>query len=106
MEELKKKIWEALVKVIDPELNVSIVGLGLIYSVEVSETQAGKGEALIRMTLTSPGCPLAGLIDSSITECVRAIPEVESVRVEVVWEPPWSPSLMSEEVKAELGMDE
>lgn len=97
---MEEKIRKALENVIDPELGINIVDLGLIY--KISEN---KGEAIIEMTLTSPGCPLAGVIDRMIREEVGKVDGVEKIDLSVVWDPPWNPSLMSDEAKAELGFD-
>lgn len=96
---VEDKIRRALEKVIDPELGVSIVDLGLIYDVRFED-----GVAEVEMTLTSPGCPLAGVIDRQVKEVVGfEVPEVKKLTVEIVWDPPWSKDLMSEELKAEFG---
>lgn len=94
----EEKIWEALKTVIDPELGVSIVDLGLIYDVRY---EAGVAE--VEMTLTSPGCPLAPIIDKKVREAVADIKEIEKLTVEIVWDPPWTRDMMSEELKAEYG---
>ena len=96
---VNEKIWEAVKKVIDPELGFSIVDLGLVYDVRYEN-----GAAEIEMTLTSPGCPLAPIIDKKIKEAVSGIPEIKKLTVELVWYPPWSRELMSEELKAEFGV--
>ena len=97
---VEEKIREALKKVIDPELGIDIVSLGLIYDVRFEA-----GEAEIDLTLTSPGCPLAPVIDSEVKKAVSEIEEVKSLHIEFVWDPPWSKELISEEVRAELGID-
>lgn len=89
---------EALKGVIDPELGVSIVDLGLVYDVRYED-----GVAEVEMTLTSPGCPLAPVIDKKIREAVKEVPEVKKLSLELVWDPPWSKDLMSEELKASFG---
>lgn len=94
----EEKIREALCKVMDPELGVSIVDLGLIYDVRYE-----KGEAEVEMTLTSPGCPLAPIIDKKVKEALKNVSEVKKITVELVWDPPWSKDLMSDELKAEFG---
>ncbi len=94
------KIRVALRKVIDPELGVNIVDIGLIYDVRYEA-----GEAEIEMTLTSPGCPLAPVIDKMVKDAMKEVPEVKNVTVELVWDPPWSTSAMSDELRAELGLD-
>ncbi len=96
---VEEKIREALKKVIDPELGVSIVDLGLVYDVRYEN-----GEAEVEMTLTSPGCPLAPIIDKKIKEAVSDISEIKKLTIELVWDPPWSRELMSEELKAEFGV--
>lgn len=95
---VEDKIREALKSVIDPELGVSIVDLGLIYDVRYEN-----GEAEVEMTLTSPGCPLAPVIDKKIKDAIKNVPEVKNLIVELVWDPPWSRDLMSDELKAEFG---
>jgi metal-sulfur cluster biosynthetic enzyme len=98
MTTVEEKVWKALRGVLDPELGVSIVDLGLVYDVRY---EAGVAE--IEMTLTSPGCPLASVIDKKIREVVDDIKEIKRVTVEVVWDPPWTKEMMSEELKAEFG---
>ncbi|HAI22271.1 TPA: aromatic ring hydroxylase [Candidatus Collierbacteria bacterium] len=98
MKMIEDKIREALKSVIDPELGVSIVDLGLIYDVRYEG-----GVAEIEMTLTSPGCPLAPVIDKKIKDALKGVPEVKELTVELVWDPPWSKDLMSDELKAEFG---
>lgn len=95
-----KSIWQALKKVIDPELGVNIVDLGLVYDVR----REGE-EVEVEMTLTSPGCPLAPVIDQLIRSEVKQVKGVKRVNVELVWDPPWIPEMMSEEIRAELGFD-
>ena len=97
---LEQKVRTALKKVLDPELNANIVDLGLIYDVR----EEG-GEVEIEMTLTSPGCPLAGVIDERIREVIKPIGGVKEIKIEIVWDPPWSSEMMSEEIRAELGLD-
>jgi metal-sulfur cluster biosynthetic enzyme len=97
---VEERIREALSGVIDPELGVSIVDLGLIYDVRYED-----GVAEIEMTLTSPGCPLAPLIDRKVRDSLNKITEITELTVELVWDPPWSKDLMSEELRAELGID-
>jgi len=85
--------------VIDPELGVNIVDLGLVYSI-ATEPQ---GLVAIEMTLTTPGCPLGGFLDDQIRACLAQLPQVSDVRVELVWEPPWDPAAMSDAAKEQLG---
>jgi metal-sulfur cluster biosynthetic enzyme len=91
-------VWTALRAVIDPELGINIVDLGLIYGVDVEG-----GAVTVRYTLTTAGCGLGPLIESGITEVLSALP-VDDVHAELVFEPPWSPEMMSAETKAMLGI--
>lgn len=97
---LKERILGALRTVYDPEIPVNIQDLGLIYGLEVDS----EGRADIEMTLTAPGCPVAGYL---VQEVARKAGEVEGVstsRVRLTWEPPWTPDRMTEEAKLELGL--
>lgn len=95
----KEQVIESLKQVIDPELHINIVDLGLIYEVKLDNPK--KLEVI--MTLTTPGCPLAPVIDKLINEALSEFAEREIV-VTLVWEPAWSVRLMSEEAKLQLGM--
>ncbi|MGD8999781.1 MAG: iron-sulfur cluster assembly protein [Granulosicoccaceae bacterium] len=96
----QNQIMEALSQVVDPELGVNIVDLGLVYGVEVQD-----GEVRVAMTLTTPGCPLMGPLLNMAEAAIRqAVPAVTSVKIEVVWDPPWDPSRMSEAAKRQLGL--
>lgn len=99
MATVEERIWKALKGVIDPELGVSIVDMGLVYDVRYEG-----GEAEVEMTLTSPGCPLAPVIDKKVREAVSGIDEIKNIRVEIVWDPPWTTAMMSEELRAEFGL--
>ncbi len=99
-EALRARIVEALKQVYDPEIPVDIYELGLIYGLEVD---AG-GHVEIRMTLTAPACPAAGYLPMEVESRVREVPGVTDVRVEVVWDPPWSKDRMSEAAKLQLGL--
>ncbi len=87
-------------KVYDPEVPVNIYDMGLIYDVAVDEA----GQAKIRMTLTSPACPVAGTLPRMAELAAKSAPGVESAKVELVWDPPWTPELMPEHVRLELGL--
>ncbi len=94
----KGEVLDALVRVIDPEIGLSIVDVGLIYRIEATD------EAIeIDFTLTSPGCPLADTIMEDIHREVRAATGVTDVRANLVWDPPWSMDFMSEEARLQLG---
>ena len=100
MTNLEEKVRNSLRKVLDPELHINIVDLGLVYDVR----EEG-GVAEVEMTLTSPGCPLASVIDKDVKEVVMKIPGIKKVTLELVWDPPWTSEMMSDEAKAELGFD-
>lgn len=91
---------DLLREVIDPEIGINIVDLGLVYDVALS----GDGVAAIRMTLTTPGCPLGGYLNDEIHDTLQAVPGVTGVHVEIVWEPRWDPDeMMSDWAKEQLG---
>ena len=83
----------------DPEIPVNIYDLGLIYTVEISEDN----DAKILMSLTAPGCPVAGEMPGWVSDAVKPIEELKSVHVEIVWEPQWGMEMMSDEARLELG---
>ena len=85
--------------VYDPEIPVNIFDLGLIYTVDINEDS----EVKIAMTLTAPGCPVAGEMPGWVAEAVEPLPGVKHVDVELVWEPPWGMDMMSDEARLELG---
>jgi metal-sulfur cluster biosynthetic enzyme len=97
---MEKKIWKVLEKIDDPELGVSLAGLGLVYEVKIV-----KKKVKIKMSLTSMGCPLFDVIEAEIKEKVGKINGVSKVEVELVWDPPWHQGMMNEDVKAELGVE-
>jgi len=94
---MKDLILKKLEEVIDPELGISIVDLGLIYDVSVKN-----GRVKIKMTLTTIGCPLFGLIENQIKEKLKEIKSIKEVEVELTFDPPWTPDRLSEKAKAEL----
>jgi len=98
-EKLEAQIIEMIKTCYDPEIPVNIYELGLIYDIHIDDSY----QVHIKMTLTSPGCPVAGTLPGEVQEKVKSIPEIKNVVVEVVWDPPWSPDMMSEEAKLELG---
>jgi FeS assembly SUF system protein len=97
---LEDRVLAALKSCYDPELPVNIYDLGLIYELKVEPT----GAVMIRMTLTSPGCPVAGSLVQEIQTKVAAVSGVTSARVELVWDPPWDRSRMSEAAQLTLGL--
>jgi FeS assembly SUF system protein len=94
----EEKVFEILSDIYDPEIPIDIVNLGLVYGVQVDD-----GVVNVKMTLTSPGCPTAGQMVQEAQMLIEELPGVKEVIVEVVWDPPWDPSKMSEEAKRALG---
>jgi len=98
--DLQAAVVEVLKSIYDPEIPVDIYELGLIYGVEVSED----GDATITMTLTTPHCPVAESMPSEVELRVLSVPGIRDAVVNLVWDPPWDPSKMSDEARLELGM--
>jgi len=99
-EQLKEKVIAMLHGVYDPEIPVDIYELGLVYDVDVDENSAVR----IVMTLTSPMCPVAESLPLEVESKVREIENVTDVKIDLVWDPPWNPGMMSEAARLELGM--
>mgnify|MGYP001413605033 CR=1 FL=1 len=99
-QDLKDSIYAALEQVIDPEIGMDIVNLGLVYNVELDEN----GTLEVEMTLTSMGCPLAGTIVDQVKTAVADLPEVKDTQVNIVWNPPWTKDRMSRYAKIALGI--
>jgi metal-sulfur cluster biosynthetic enzyme len=93
-------VREGLKSVYDPEIGINIVDLGLVYDADISE----QGDVLVTMTLTSLGCPLGPVIVQEVQNALKDFQDIGTVDVKLVWSPPWSPELMSEEAKDELGI--
>jgi metal-sulfur cluster biosynthetic enzyme len=99
-EGLRGKILEALKQVYDPELGINVVDLGLVYSVDVQDD----GGVDITYSLTTMGCPIGPMIEDQIRAFLAPVEGIDEVRLELVFRPPWSPELMSDEAKAALGI--
>jgi FeS assembly SUF system protein len=99
-EEMRTGIVDALKTIYDPEIPVNIYELGLVYNIVVDDAS----NAAIRMTLTSPACPVAGTLPPEVEQKVASVPGVTSAKVDIVWEPPWTPDKMSDEAKLQLNM--
>jgi FeS assembly SUF system protein len=100
IQELQERVADALRTCFDPEIPVNIYELGLIYAIDVTPA----GAVSIRMTLTSPACPAAGSLPPEVEAKARAVPGVTGAKVEVVWDPIWTPERMSEAAKLQVGM--
>ncbi len=95
----KEQVYEALQDCYDPEIPVNIVDLGLVYDVEVEDDAVA-----VKMTLTTPGCGMGGMIASNAESLIKEIPGVKGANVDLVWDPPWDPSRISEEARQKLGI--
>ncbi len=97
-----EEVWDAIKPVVDPEVRLGIVDLGLVYDVQ---TEHDGRDVTVKMTLTSPMCPVGPMLMSAVHENVALLPGVENVNVELVWDPPWDPRIMAtDEVKDMLGI--
>lgn len=99
-DELQARVVEMLRTIYDPEMPVNIYDLGLVYGLDVQPS----GVVNIRMTLTSPNCPVAQSFPQNVQEMLMCVPGISDVKVELVWEPPWSREHMSEAARLQLGM--
>ena len=100
LDRLTDRLIEAFKTVFDPEIPVDIYELGLIYKVDVSDER----DVAVDMTLTAPGCPVAGEMPGWVEDAIRSIPDVRNIKVDLVFDPPWDPSRMSDEAKLQLNM--
>ena len=99
--DIKQRVIDAIQTVYDPEIPINIWEVGLIYDVAVDD----EGHVRVLMTLTSPNCPVAESLPIDVEEKVEAVDGVTSVEVEITWDPPWDPDMMSEAARLELGFD-
>ena len=95
----EEEVREALKQVYDPELNINVVDLGLVYGTDVD----ADGNVHVTMTLTSPGCPIGPMVGEMVQDALAPLEGVKQVDVDIVWAPPWRPEMMTEEAKLELG---
>jgi FeS assembly SUF system protein len=98
--ELEQKVLDIIKTIYDPEIPVNIYDLGLIYDIKITE----ENEVVVLMTLTAPTCPVAGGLPIEVEQAIKTIPEVKNAKVLLTFDPPWNPSLLSEEAKLMLGM--
>ncbi len=97
---IEEKVIEVLKNCYDPEIPVNIFELGLIYEIAIDDN----ANVEVKMTLTSPACPVAGSLPGEVEYRIREIPEVNDVKIQLVWTPPWDKDMMSDVAKLELGM--
>jgi probable FeS assembly SUF system protein SufT len=100
----EKTVYDQLRKVFDPEIPVNIVDLGLVYDCQIGQMAGGAHRVDVKMTLTAPGCGMGPVIAEDAKKNVLAIPGVEEAHIELVWDPPWNQSMMSEIGKMQLGL--
>lgn len=98
--DLEKKVIETIKTIYDPEIPVNIYDLGLIYDIQVTESD----EVVVLMTLTAPTCPVAGGLPADVEMAIKSMPEVTNAKVILTFDPPWDPSLLSDEAKLILGL--
>lgn len=102
--QIEKQVWEQLRTVFDPEIPVNVVELGLVYVCQVTPLPEGGNRVEVKMTLTAPGCGMGGVLKADAEGKILKIPGVKQANVEMVVDPPWNPSRMSEAAKLQLGM--
>ena len=101
---LEERVWDVLKTCYDPEIPVNIVELGLVYDCRLSDPdEAGQREASIQMTLTAPGCGMGDVLAEDVRKRLEKLPEIGTAKVEVVFDPPWNQSMMSEAARLQLG---
>ena len=104
-EELEKEVWNQLKTCYDPEIPVNIVDLGLIYDCQLSPVAEGKTfRADVKMTLTAPGCGMGPVLAQDVQNKLLAVEEIEEANVELVWDPPWNQSMMTDAARLQLGL--
>ena len=101
----EQAVWDALKTCFDPEIPVNIVDLGLIYDLAIEKSPAGGNEVDVKMTLTAPGCGMGPVIAEDARQKIAALPTVERARVHIVWDPQWTPQMISETGRKTLGLE-
>jgi len=101
----EETVWEQLKQVYDPEIPINVVDLGLIYDLQINPLPEGGSQVLVQMTLTAPGCGMGPSIARDAQHQIETLPGVTEAEVRVVWDPPWTPEMMSPEGKRQLGVE-
>jgi probable FeS assembly SUF system protein SufT len=101
----EQAVWDALKTCFDPEIPVNIVDLGLVYDLCVESTPSGKNRVDVKMTLTAPGCGMGPVIANDAKNKILALPEVETANVAIVWDPVWTPQMISPDGRKVLGLE-
>jgi probable FeS assembly SUF system protein SufT len=102
--DIESAVWQQLRTSYDPEIPINIVELGLVYECRIERTESGNRVAKIKMTLTAPGCGMGEVLAQDVREKIEMIPTVERAEVELVFDPPWDQTMMSEEARLEAGL--
>lgn len=102
--DLERRIWEMLRSCYDPEIPVNIVDLGLVYDLRVGDAPSGGAAVSVKMTLTAQGCGMGATIAADAQQKIETLSDVSEARVEIVWDPPWSPRMISPEGREKLGI--
>ena len=103
-DKLEELVWEQLKTCFDPEIPVNIVDLGLVYLCELAPADDGRTDVKVKMTLTAPGCGMGPVLDGDVKHKIESLPNIRTADVEVVFDPVWDRSMMSEAAKLQLGM--
>lgn len=101
----EQAVWDALKSCFDPEIPVNIVDLGLVYDLVIAPTESGKNRVAVKMTLTAQGCGMGPVIANDAKSKIEALPEVEEAEVIIVWDPVWTPQMISQEGRQILGIE-
>lgn len=101
----EERVWAVLRHVYDPEIPVNIVDLGLVYDLRIDPQSGGASRVEVKMTLTAPGCGMGQTIAMDARQRIESLPGVDEADVQVVWDPPWNPHMISPEGRAKLGME-
>jgi probable FeS assembly SUF system protein SufT len=102
--DLEALVWETLRTCYDPEIPVNIVDLGLVYDMRITPEREGRSRVDVKMTLTAPGCGMGGAIAADARVKLLGLPGIEDADVQIVWDPPWNPQMISSEGRERLGM--
>lgn len=102
--DVEKLIWEQMRTCYDPEIPINIVDLGLVYECKLTDAADGKKRVDVKMTLTAPGCGMGEVLSRDVKEKLESVPSIKEANVEIVFDPPWNRSMMSDEAKLQLGM--
>jgi len=103
-DDVEKLVWEQMKTCYDPEIPINIVDLGLVYECKLSDSDDGNKLVDVKMTLTAPGCGMGNILSADVQQKIESVPLVKAARVEIVFDPPWSRDMMSDEAKLQTGL--